>query len=104
MRYHGYFTTRFLKNIVVSKQAKNVGTVLGFFDQQKVSVTSNTNNWATYTANKELIKAQNISFVVFLLQEFDPNQLVWYHVLEFDFPNDVAQHFLGKLNLLFSIR
>ena len=38
------FTNRFLKNIVMSKQAKNMGTGLGVFDQQKGSVTSNMNN------------------------------------------------------------
>ena len=44
---------RFCKNAVVSKQVKNMVALMAFYDQQKGSVTSNKNNWATYTANKE---------------------------------------------------
>ena len=47
---HHHFTTRLCKNVVVSKQVK---TTVAIFDQQKESVTSNKNNWTTYTANKE---------------------------------------------------
>jgi len=38
---------------MLSKQVKNTVAVLEIFDTQKASVTSNKNNWATYTANKE---------------------------------------------------
>ena len=48
-----HFSTRFCKNVVESKQVNNTVAVLAFFDEQKGSVTSNKNNWATYTANKE---------------------------------------------------
>ena len=44
---------RFCNNVDVSKQVKNMVAVLGFFNHQKGSVTSNKNNWTTYTANKE---------------------------------------------------
>ena len=37
----------------MSKQVKNTVAVLAFFDQQKDSVTSNKDNWATYTANEK---------------------------------------------------
>ena len=51
--YRRHFSTRFCKNVVVSKQVKNTVAVLAFLDQWKGSVTNNKNNWATYTANKE---------------------------------------------------
>jgi len=38
--YRRHFTTRFCKNVVVSKQLKNKVAVLAFFDLQKGSVTS----------------------------------------------------------------
>ena len=41
------------KSVVVSKQVKKFVTVLAFFDQQKGLVSSNKNNWATWTDNKE---------------------------------------------------
>ena len=44
---------RFCKIVVVLKQVKNTVVVLAFFDQQKGSVTSNKNNGANYTTNKE---------------------------------------------------
>ena len=47
------FSTRFCKNVVVSKQVKNTVAVLVFFNQQEGSVTSSENNWATYSAHKE---------------------------------------------------
>ena len=34
-------------------QVKKMVAVLAFFDLQKDSVTSNKNDWATYTADKE---------------------------------------------------
>ena len=39
-----HFSTRFCKNVVVSKQVTNTVAVLAFFDQQKGSVPSNKNN------------------------------------------------------------
>ena len=36
-----------------SNQVNNTVAVLAFFGEQKGSVASNKNNWATYTANKE---------------------------------------------------
>ena len=45
-----HFCTTFYKNVVVSKQVKNA---VAIFDQQKGLVTSDKNNWETYTANKE---------------------------------------------------
>ena len=48
-----HFSTKFCKNVVVSKQVNNTVAVLAFFDQQKGPGNSNKNNWATYTANKE---------------------------------------------------
>ena len=39
-----HFSTRFCKNVVESKQVKNMVVVLPFFDLQKGSVTSNKNN------------------------------------------------------------
>ena len=50
--YHRSFSMRFCKNVDVSNQFKNMVMFL-FFDQQKGSVTSNKNNWATYTTIKE---------------------------------------------------
>ena len=43
----------FAKNVVVSKQVKNMAAVLPFFDRKKGSFTSYKNNWASYTANKQ---------------------------------------------------
>lgn len=51
--YHCHFSTRFWKHVVVSKQVKNTVAVLAFFNQQKDSVSSNKNNWATNSGNKE---------------------------------------------------
>ena len=44
---------RFCNNVVVSRQVKNMVAVLGFFNHQKGSVTSNKNTRAIYTSNKE---------------------------------------------------
>ena len=51
--YRRHFSTRFCKNVVESKQVKKTVVVLPFFDLQKVSVTSNKNNLAIYTAKKK---------------------------------------------------
>jgi len=45
--------TRFCNNVVVSKQVKNMVAVLGFFNHQKGSVTSNKNTRAIYNSNNE---------------------------------------------------
>ena len=39
-----HFCTRFCKNVVESKQIKNMVVVLPFFDLENGSVTSNKNN------------------------------------------------------------
>ena len=51
--YRRHFSSRLCKNVVVLKQGKITVAVLPFFDQQEGSVTSNKNNWATYSAYKE---------------------------------------------------
>ena len=51
--YRRHFTTRLCKNVVGSKQVKYTVSALAFFVQQKAAVTSNTNNGATYAADKE---------------------------------------------------
>ena len=44
MCHHCHCNVRFCKNVVVSKQVKNMVAVLAFFNQPKDSVTGNKNN------------------------------------------------------------
>ena len=47
------FYEKVLQNVVETKQVKDMAAVLAFFNKQKSLISSNKNNWETYTAHKE---------------------------------------------------
>jgi len=47
------FSYEVLQKCCGDETSREDGSSFGIFDQQKGLVTSNKNNWATYTANKD---------------------------------------------------
>ena len=81
MWYRRHFSTSFCKIVVVSKHVKNTVAVLALFDQQKGSVTSNKNNWATYTANKEYDKLSSLKIFLSIFTKNGQSNLILVIVL-----------------------